>query len=184
LKDSGLVQRDSSAGQYWLTTKGWERLDKLKESRGTSTKVFVAMWFKKGDGELDALRETVKKAISAAGYAPIVVDEERHIDKIDDFIIVSIREARFMVADFTGHRPNVYYEAGFARGLGMRVISLCHESHLEKDEQRGSIGLQFDTQQYKHISWTKDTLNRVEQDLMWHIIDNFDRGPVKPTSEA
>ena len=36
----------------------------------------------------------------------------------------------------------------------------------------------FDTQQYKHIAWTKETLDKVEQDLMLHIVESFGRGPV------
>ncbi len=184
LEESKLIETVTGQGDEVLTVKGWQRVEKLKESRATSTKAFVAMWFKKGDEELKALRKVIKKAVEAAGYAPVIVDEEPHIDKIDDYITVCIREARFMVADFTGHRPNVYYEAGFARGLGMRVISLCHEDHIEKDEQKGSIGLQFDTQQYKHIPWTNETLDEVQQKLLWHIIENFGRGPVKSTAES
>ena len=39
----------------------------------------------------------------------------------------------------------VYYEAGFARGLGIPVISTCRE------DERGK--LHFDTRQYNHIFW-------------------------------
>jgi nucleoside 2-deoxyribosyltransferase len=50
------------------------------------------------------------------------------------------------VADFTGHRGGVYYEAGFALGLGRPVIWTCHKDHLTQAH--------FDTRQYNHIEWS------------------------------
>lgn len=40
------------------------------------------------------------------------------MNRIDDEIIGRIRASRFIVADFTGHRPGVYFEAGMMLGLG------------------------------------------------------------------
>jgi hypothetical protein len=34
-----------------------------------------------------------------------------------------------MVADATGARPSVYFEAGFADGLGIPVIWCCNKAH-------------------------------------------------------
>jgi nucleoside 2-deoxyribosyltransferase len=52
----------------------------------------------------------------------IRVDREHFGDRIDDRIIAEIRRCRFIVADFTGQRGGVYFEAGFALGLGKPVI--------------------------------------------------------------
>ena len=51
-----------------------------------------------------------------------------------------------LVADFTGQRAGVYFEAGFALGLGLPVIWTCNEE--DKD------ALHFDTRQFNHILWT------------------------------
>lgn len=69
---------------------------------------------------------------------------------IDDEIIAEIRRSRFVVADFThdkekGVRGSVFYEAGFASGLGLEVIYSCRKG-LEGE-------LSFDTRQYHHILW-------------------------------
>ena len=62
----------------------------------------------------------IMPGIEDAGYKPYLVDEDEHIDKIDDKIIAEIRRSRFIVADFThgekGARGGVYFEAGFALG--------------------------------------------------------------------
>ncbi len=59
--------------------------------------------------------------------------------------MAEIRRSGLVVADFTGQRQGVYYEAGFARGIGITVIPTCREDETEK--------LHFDTRQYNHIVW-------------------------------
>src|SRR5215472_8908980 len=44
--------------------------------------------------------------------------------RITETILAMIRQARFVVADLTHERPNVYFELGYARGLGKTVITL------------------------------------------------------------
>lgn len=70
---------------------------------------------------------------------------QEHNEKIDDRIIAEIRQSSLIVADFTGQRGGVYFEAGFAKGLGIPVIWTCHEDGVEN--------LHFDTRQYNHIVW-------------------------------
>lgn len=89
------------------------------------------------------------------------IDTKEHGNKVDDEIISELRRSRFVVADFTcgtsGARGGVYYEAGFAHGLGTPVIFTCHADCIEH--------VHFDTRQYNHILWTspselRDKLNR------------------------
>lgn len=85
----------------------------------------------------------IKPGIIAAGYRPFRVDQQEHADKVDDLIMAEIRRSKFLVADFSGQRGGVYFEAGFAHGLGRPVIWMCCDE--EKDK------LHFDTRQYNHI---------------------------------
>ena len=86
-------------------------------------------------------------ALLACGYTPLRVDSVQHNGKIDDRIIAEIRKSGPLVADFTGHRGGVYFEAGF--GLGLR-----HPGDFEmcRDDDIGHA--HFDTRQYNHITWT------------------------------
>jgi hypothetical protein len=105
---------------------------------------FIAMWF---DKSMDSARaEGLEPAIRKAGYTPVIVSGVEHINKIDDEIISQIRKSKFLVADFTGHRGGVYFEAGFAMGLGLPVFWTCQKDHLS--------GLHFDIRQYNCIDWT------------------------------
>ena len=82
---------------------------------------------------------------------PVRIDQQEHNNKIDDEIIAEIRRSRFVVADFTqgekGARGGVYYEAGFAQGLGIEVIFTCRKDVLDNND------IHFDTRQYNHIGW-------------------------------
>ncbi len=150
LKDRHLVSNPvigKHEYQYVLTVPGFQRLDELRKVTPVPAQAFVAMWF---DDELkSAYADGFKPAIEDAGYDPIRIDERLFSDKIDDRIISEIRKSRFVVADFShgddGARGSVYFEAGFAKGLGLEVIFTC------RDPNPGE--LHFDTRQYPHIMW-------------------------------
>ena len=88
------------------------------------------MWFDKSmDSVLD---NAIYLAVEEAGYEPIRIDRVEHIDKVDDKIIAEIRSSKFLIADLTGHRNGVYFEAGFACGRGIPVIWCVREDYLKK----------------------------------------------------
>jgi len=128
---------------YRLSLKGYERLDTIRPQPVMSDKAFVAMWF---DPQLEeAWTNGIQRAIVEAGFKPIRIDLQHHNEKICDRIIAAIRESAFIVADFTGQRGGVYYEAGFAMGLSKPVIWTVKQTDIER--------LHFDTRQYNHIAW-------------------------------
>lgn len=140
-----------------ITPKGWLTLRELKPS-GDSDKAFVAMWFSK---ETQSLRNAVREAVNQAGYICDVVDEIHHNDYIMDKVLNLIKDSRFVIADFTsvpedieekgkipgGVRGGVYYEAGFAKGLGRPVIVSCREDTNSKAR------IHFDIAQLSTIFW-------------------------------
>ncbi len=91
---------------------------------------FVAMWF---DPSMEEVYQVgICKPLKELGYNPIRVDKFEHNDRIDQKIFDLIRHSRFMIADISGHRGGVYYEAGFAFGLGLPVIQTCRREDFEK----------------------------------------------------
>ena len=140
-----------------------------------SSQVFVAMWF--DDSMSDAYREGIQPAIKAAGYRPVIISGVDHSGLVDDAIVAEIRKSRFLVADFTqgddGARGGVYYEAGFARGLGLEVIFTCHDDKFSK--------VHFDTNHFPYIRWTsyEDLRERLEK----RIEAVVGRGPLEFSNE-
>ena len=150
LEQKGLVSLSWTSGtvDVTLTEAGWNRIAELEISKSwtNSNQVFVAMWF---DASLaNAWEHGFAKACNAAGYKALRVDLKEHNEKICDAIIAEIRKSRFVVADFTGHRGGVYFEAGYALGLGIPVIWTCRKNELDKTH--------FDTRQYNHIDWESE----------------------------
>jgi hypothetical protein len=126
LEQAGWIETDNVMGSIdgSLTVRGWGRVAELEHTpvpHGTR-QAFVAMHF---DPTLEtSYKEAIKKAIESTGFEPMRVDLKEHNGKICDAIIAEIRKSKFVVADFTGHRGGVYFEAGYAMGLGIPVIWL------------------------------------------------------------
>ncbi|HEU4456071.1 MAG TPA: hypothetical protein VFR81_23595 [Longimicrobium sp.] len=127
-----------------LSIDGWARYYELRSAQPDSRQAFVAMWF--ADELTLAWTEGIRPGLKDAGYTAVRLDAVEHNEKIDDRIIAEIRRSGLVVADLTGGRANVYFEAGFAMGLGVPVIWTCREDHLDD--------LHFDTRQYNYIGWT------------------------------
>lgn len=145
---------------YQITPRGYNFLEGFSDVNTIQT--FVAMWFNKEVEE--AYNLGIAPAIRDAGFDPVRIDRVEHNNKIDDEIVAEIRKSKFLIADFTSGfitdanvsdegvkrekllaRGGVYYEAGFAQGLGLPVIWTCRKDCIDD--------VHFDTRQYNHIVW-------------------------------
>lgn len=137
-----VIQGDINAKGFDITVEGWNQLTPVG---GVPGSCFVAMSF---DPSLDsAFTEGIFAAIQTdCGYSVNRVDRLPHNENINDRIIAGIRTAQFVVADFTLQRQGVYFEAGFALGLGRTVIKTCRDTDFDN--------LHFDTRQYLHLKWS------------------------------
>lgn len=163
---------------YALTAKGLERANKLKDST-ISDNCFIAMWF---NDETSEFYNYLVKAVQGnpeiedknsdeygAGYKAIRIDNKNHNNYIPNEIIAEIKRCKFMIADLTGYRGGVYFEAGFAEGLGKPVIYTCNEDWFDdiKDEKGNVIqsGVHFDLKQKYILKWKKDELDEFKRTL-------------------
>lgn len=108
-----------------LSLKGHQYCTELLSRKKHSSSAFVAMWF--SDEISGVYGDAIAPAIVECGFRPVRVDNIEHNNDITDEIIAGIKNSRFIVADMTGYRGGVYYEAGFARGLGIPVIFTCRK---------------------------------------------------------
>jgi hypothetical protein len=176
-KEAGYVNEEfvnqRTGYQYWLTPKGWEETRHIPTLE--SPYVFVAMSFSKENQFskilTQAYDEAIKPAIEEdAGYQKAVrVDREQFLGDIVFEIIARIKECRFLVADVTEQKNGVYYEAGYAMGMGLPVIWLCH-----KDDMKNA---HFDTRQMNHIPW--DDIPELRKNLANRILATIGKGPIK-----
>lgn len=121
------------------------------------------MWFSEVTSEY---RNAVIAAVEFCGYKPIIVDQEQYSDFIMNQVITFIRQAKFVIADFTclpeatldgkvknGVRGGVYWESGMAYGLGKPLIHTCEDSTESKDR------IHFDVDQYNTLYWEQEELS-------------------------
>jgi hypothetical protein len=114
---------------------------------------FVAMPMTAGNPALDDVLDAIKEAARRCGIQAERIDEPASTERITDRILESIRRAEFVIADLTDARPNVYYEAGYAHGIGKVPIYIA----------RAGTQLEFDLKDYPIIFF--QSLRQLKDDL-------------------
>ncbi len=179
MKDYGLIE----GGVHWIETNqeqdlfsghplkiapgGWARIQELDEIGSESQQGFIACKF--GDKTLRVANMHMATAVTQSGYQPLLIINKEHAEKIDDQIFAEIKRSRFIIADFTGQRQNVYYEAGYARGLGLPVIWTCAKDDIDN--------LHFDIRQYNCLEWEPNKLEDFQKRLRYRIEAIMGKGP-------
>jgi nucleoside 2-deoxyribosyltransferase len=151
---------ESRPGQdFRILGDGWERAAQIAaSSAATSKTAFVAMWF---STEMLSLWDSAfKPAIIRAGFEPRLANDPQHNEQIDAHIVTELKQCRFVVADVTGARTGVYFEAGYALGEKKPVIWTCRRDR--KDD------MHFDTRQFNHILWAD--ARELEEQLYYRIV--------------
>jgi hypothetical protein len=147
---------DSTSNQIQavrLKARGLIAAENMGRSGSNSPQGFVAMSF---DPKLrDVWTNGFFPAIEAAGYRPMRIDQKDYVGGISDEVLAEIRQSRFVVVDYTLQRNNVYFEAGFALGLGLTIIPTCRSDEASR--------LEFDIRHMNTLTWTdsEDLANRL-----------------------
>jgi hypothetical protein len=118
-------------GAVALTHKGWAKASELRRTTSAEPIVFIAAWFNESTKEA---RDAIEGVVGELGYTPRSVDKTPHNDQIEVQIYDLIRRSTFMVADLTGNRQSVYYEIGFAHGLGRQVVLTCRKDFFDSHD--------------------------------------------------
>lgn len=157
-RDLGFIHwSGQSPADCSIAIEGWKHLRTIKNQARDTRQAFVAMWFAEEMNE--AYTQGIVPALAETGYTPVRLDFTEYNDRIDDRIIAEVQKSGLVVADFTGHRGGVYFEAGLALGSKIPVIWTCRRDHAPD--------LHFDTRQYNHILW--DDAEELRERLKWRI---------------
>lgn len=176
LEKKDWISNISVSGDYVIyvvamTVEGFAQIEN-HSSNPESGQAFVAMWF--ADETDKAYKNGIEPAIRAAGYNPFRIDKVPTLEKIDNKIIDEIGRSQFLISDMThgveGPRGSVYFEAGYAHGIGIPVIYTCRHDMFGK--------LPFDTRQYPHFAWKDGDLESFSKELKSRIELLIGRGPL------
>ena len=109
--------------------------------RITKGYVFIAMPIDPDDHQLVDVLDAIKEAASRCNVRAERIDETHSNERITDRILESIGKAEYVIVDLTAAKPNVFYEAGYAHGLGKIPIYIA----------RHGTALSFDLKDYPVI---------------------------------
>jgi hypothetical protein len=134
LHNKGLVNHNATRDSIGvsLTFPGWERYSELQRAHSEGPIAFMAMPFNVPELD-DVYLQCFRSAVQATGFELRRLDEKPPAGLIDIRMEVEIRRSRFLVAELTKGNKGVYWEAGFAEGLGKPVIYTCEKAYFQKN---------------------------------------------------
>lgn len=166
IKEKGYIAgQQGDLYSFKITVDGFNYIESIR-STIKSNLCFCAMSF---DKRHSYIYETfIKPAVEQSGFDIRRVDEAPHNDGIVDQIIALIRQSKFVIADLSGNKDGVYYEAGFAKGLGRPVIFTCEEAYFED--------IHFDVKHLNFLKWKEDEISDAIERLAWKVQATLGRG--------
>jgi hypothetical protein len=134
---------------------------------------FIASAFDQKD--VDAIYDrAIRPVLKELKLRPSRVDRVEHNDDIDDRIFRLIDQSEICIADLTFARPSVYYEAGYAFGIGKPVIYIARSDHFRarEDDKVGNMRVHFDLQMKNIIPWTEpnEAFRKRLRDRLRHVL--------------
>jgi hypothetical protein len=139
--------------------------------------VFVAMSFRR---ELTPVFEqAIEPAIEEAGrqigrrLTAYRVDRAEPEETVTKAILDRIEGAPLIVGDLTLERPNCYYEVGYGRALGKRIVLTARKDHDPRATPRheGAPRVHFDLDAFKITWWEDHTLAELREELVVRIAE-------------
>ena len=130
----------------------------LKPNVATEVKegyAFVAMAMDPEDHKLEDVLDAIKEAARRCGLHAERVDEPQYNERVTDRILESIQKAQYVIVDLSRSKPNVFFEAGYAHGIGKLPVYVAEHGTL----------LEFDLKDYpvifyKNMKELKEKLER------------------------
>ena len=130
----------------------------LAEKMAQSRWALVIMSYAQRPDLVDAY-ESFEQVTQALGYECDRVTEENAEDRILPDILARIKRAAFTIVDLTDLRPNVFYELGYADGLGKKVVVTAKQG----------TELPFDVKDIPTIFW--EGQKQLKDDLRKRILN-------------
>ena len=153
-----------------LSGKGKLKMDKDTPRQGrpqNEYQVFVGMSFERN---MNAVYEnSIKATIEECGYLARRVDRINAENmRLDDLIEKEIKDSRFVIIDLTEQKSAVYFEAGYARGIGIDTIWTCRQDEM--------VRLAFNVRQFPFVAWSDE--QDLKKNLKSRIEETFGLGPL------
>lgn len=140
-----------------ITEKGeeeyWKQVKYYK-----SKSVFIAMAY--GKEKTDKFYNLViVPVVKSFKLKPFRMDINNSMTGIiDNSMLYNIQNSKLLIAELSDRNPGAYWEAGYAEGVGIKVLYACEKKQFKKK-------LHFDVNHRNSILWEEDKLNDARKKL-------------------
>lgn len=126
--DINTTTPDTGGTHITITAKGWLNFqNNSKELK----QAFIAAWFDE-NGTMDDTIKTTEEVINECGFYPMCIKKEYYPETILEKAMGEINNSRFIIANLTGSRSSVHFEAGYALGRGIDTIYVCDKAFAKE----------------------------------------------------
>lgn len=139
--------------QLELKLKGWERFKTLQKRTSSSKQIFMAMEF--NEEAKNFVNTHLKPLTKEMGFELKLLNEiinEKSL--IDDKLRVEIKKSRLLICDLSHGNQGAYWESGYAEGLGIHVLYICHQNVLNSRSKAKRP--HFDVNHQEIFTWADD----------------------------
>jgi hypothetical protein len=135
-----------------MTFDGLLQCEKIKEGKGNSRQLFVALQFNSKFAKF--YEEHLKPHFDIEGvHLPLIdLKEKQKANSLPDQIEAEIRQSVAIIADVSTHNCNVFWEAGFAHGLKKPIIYFYNKAEVPAEVPKNKE-LPFDIRHRLYIPW-------------------------------
>jgi hypothetical protein len=123
----------SKGEPYLMPVQNGSEIESLQQLAvsPSSNHVFIAMPFARefNNTYYFGIKQTVEKFNRKSERT----DQDKFVGDIVERIKARIKSADLIIADITGHNPNVFYEVGLADGLGKKIILISQAQEIPFD---------------------------------------------------
>lgn len=142
---------------YKITPAGYKFLIETQYKTSESDIVFCAMWFNRSTDLL--WEDGINSTVSELNYRPVRIDKEHFTEEIMSQVYSNLNKSKFIIADLTGNRGGVYFEAGYAKAKKIPIIFTCNKSNWNEDKPH------FDVDHFPFLLWSESDLNVFKEKL-------------------
>lgn len=114
-----------------LSLKAWDRIEETKKINQKSKQGFIACWF---TDPPNPNNQAIIEGIKIADYEPMILQGRHFPETVISKALGEIKKSRFVIVDLTGERKSVFFEAGYALGIGLDVIFVVEKEYWDTNK--------------------------------------------------
>lgn len=129
------------------------------------------------------LKHIIQPVCSASGFTAIRVDQINDSNSITETVIEELEQADLVIADITGHNPNVFYEIGYRSRAKKPIIHLKAKGESLPFDIAAIRTFEYDLMDLDNVEEIKNRLAMTIETMSFEV-RNQTEDPINTPSES